>query len=344
MSTEEKKEKRLKPVYAEYIWTGSSSPVDVRSKTKVLMIEVDNDDKPVGGVDLPIWAYDGSSCNQTSAKDSEVLLNPVAVHSDPFRGSPHVMVLCDTFKASDKQPLESNTRVGLFKKMENVKDEKLAFGIEQEYFLVGKDLVSGDDVECANYCGPCDKRCRRVMEMHLQACGAAGLTMSGCNAEVARNQFEFQVGPLEALQCCDQLIVARHLLNRVAESEDLRVEYNAKPSTGENGSGCHFNMSTNAMREEEGLDKILDFVDKMKLCHAETVAVCGQGTHERLTGTHETSSYDQFSMGYGDRTCSVRISELTKVNEKGHLEDRRPSSTVDPYAYTNVIVENCFKK
>ena len=37
--------------------------------------------------ELPIWNYDGSSTEQAPGSDSEVLIKPVAMFNDPFRGS-----------------------------------------------------------------------------------------------------------------------------------------------------------------------------------------------------------------------------------------------------------------
>ncbi len=50
---------------------------------------------------------------------------------------------------------------------------------------------------------------RDVVETHLDACLAAGLGISGINAEVMPGQWEFQVGPLSPLDVSDQLWVAR---------------------------------------------------------------------------------------------------------------------------------------
>jgi glutamine synthetase len=59
--------------------------------------------------ELPIWNYDGSSTGQAPGHDSEVLLKPVALFPDPFRGLPHMLVLCETI-TPDHKPLPDNTR------------------------------------------------------------------------------------------------------------------------------------------------------------------------------------------------------------------------------------------
>jgi len=56
-----------------------------------------------------------------------------------------------------------------------------------------------------------------------------------------------------------------------------------------------------------------------------------------MTGDNETSSFDKFSWGTGNRSASIRIPTETKYNECGYFEDRRPSSNMDPYVVTSLI-------
>ena len=72
-------------VAIEYVWLGGGksqyfSSFDIRSKTKTV------DKAPKSVDELPIWNYDGSSTEQAPGSDSEVLIKPVAMFEDPFRG------------------------------------------------------------------------------------------------------------------------------------------------------------------------------------------------------------------------------------------------------------------
>lgn len=334
-----------KPVMAEYVWRGGKDPVDLRSKTRVLMIEMDENDKPVAPVDLPVWSYDGSSTGQASTEESEVLLNPCAVYTDPFRGSPHVLVWCDAFNGKTKEPLVTNTRVTAFKAMSTRRDSEAVLGFEQEYVVMknGKPLDWEDsepEKTELHYCGVNMKK-RRLMDLHLQACLVAGIGMSGCNSEVMPSQMEYQVGPSDALSCCDQLWMSRYLLMRVCESDGVTVSFDARPvTTGDwNGSGCHTNFSTKEMRAEDGLEHVKAAMPKLMESHSEYVKKCGEGTEKRLTGNNETSKASTFSFGVGDRSASVRIPLLVDTNKCGYFEDRRPSANVDPYEVCALLLE-----
>jgi len=118
----------------------------------------------------------------------------------------------------------------------------------------------------------------------------------------------------------------------MCEDIDLGVDWRPKPHEGWNGSGCHTNFSTKAMRELG--DKILydDILRKMDSLHHESISEYGEGNDLRLTGGYETASHKSFSHGVASRGTSVRIPNVTVDSGwKGYLEDRRPSSGCDPY-------------
>ncbi len=65
--------------------------------------------------------------------------------------------------------------------------------------------------------------------------------------------------------------------------------------------------------------------------------VYGTGNELRMTGLHETSSFEKFSWGVADRTASIRIPRDTENDKCGYFEDRRPSSNMDPYLVTAML-------
>ena len=65
----------------------------------------------------------------------------------------------------------------------------------------------------------------------------------------------------------------------------------------------------------------------------------GNDNKERMTGKHETANYDTFTYGYGSRGTSVRIGNDVYKNKCGYYEDRRPSSSMDPYLVTSLLFE-----
>eukprot|EP01138_Halocafeteria_seosinensis_P000843 gb/GECG01000866.1/.p1 GENE.gb/GECG01000866.1/~~gb/GECG01000866.1/.p1 ORF type:complete len:358 (+),score=42.05 gb/GECG01000866.1/:1-1074(+) len=334
-------------VLAEYVWIGGTG-MDLRSKTRTLGFS------PQKPEDLPLWNFDGSSTGQASGNDSEVILRPVKIVKDPFRGAPNIIVLCECLKPS-MTPIENNTREEAKKVFEKDLAAAPWYGLEQEYTLfeddgrtpLGWPRGGFPGPQGPYYCGA-GTECafgRPVVEAHYKACLYAGIQISGVNAEVMAGQWEFQVGPSEGIDSGDQLILARYILMRVAEDFGVIVSFDPKPVKGDwNGAGCHVNFSTRPMREDGGFDVIMEAVKKLSQAHEEHIHIYGPGNERRLTGKHETASMDKFTYGVADRGASVRIPRFTETDGKGYFEDRRPASNIDPYAVTAKLFETCHLK
>lgn len=324
----------------EYIWLGGKN--ELRSKTKVMNEEVYSIDN------LSNWNYDGSSTLQASGDDSEVIIKPRALFNDPFRGNNHKLVLCDTYTVSDI-PLENNHRHWANELFEQKLEEEPWFGLEQEYFMV--DIKTGlpigynpEKTQGQYYCsvGAENAFGRIIAEKHLNACIFAGVKVSGINAEVAPGQWEYQIGPCVGIEQGDHLWMARYLLQRIGEIHGVSINIDTKPLKGDwNGSGCHSNYSTKNMREgngnKSGLMYIEEAIEKLSLKHDEHMKLYGSGNEERMTGAHETASFDKFSHGIANRGASVRIGNENYKNQKGYFEDRRPGSNCDPYLVTGIM-------
>lgn len=317
----------------EYVWIGGN--MELRSKSRVLE-NLEN---------IPDWNYDGSSTGQAEGRDSEIILKPRAVFKCPFRKGENRIVLCDTYLPNG-DPHITNKRNWAQKIFEKYGGEIPWYGLEQEYFML--DVKTGwlYGVEILNlpkqgkyYCGT-NVVGRQIAEEHLEACLYAGIGVSGINAEVAPSQWEFQVGPVVGIDAGDQLWMARYLLERIGEKYGVTINYSPKPFKGDiNGTGCHCNFSTKKMRDDGGLTVIEEAIEKLSVKHLEHMELYGVGNRERMTGKHETASYDVFSCGRANRGCSIRIPNDTIKNCKGYFEDRRPAGNCDPYLVTAKILE-----
>jgi len=326
---------------AEYIWIDGTEPTArLRSKTRVLQ----------DGDKLPIWGFDGSSTNQAPGANSDCVLRPVFDCPDPIRGGDDRLVMAEVL-LTDMTPHPTNTRALCQEMAEKYADQEPIFGIEQEYtfFKDGRPLgfpAGGFPApQGFYYCGVGADEVygRDVVEAHLEACLDAGIGLSGINAEVMPGQWEFQVGPLPPLDVSDQMWLARWLLYRVAEEFDISATLDPKPVKGDwNGAGAHTNFSTKAMRES--YEPIIAACEALGERAEEHVKYYGAGIEDRLTGSHETAPWTEFSYGVSNRGASVRIPWQVAVDKKGYIEDRRPNANMDPYLVTRLITETVCSK
>lgn len=321
---------------AEYIWIDGTKPTaKLRSKSKV----IPTGEKP------PVWAFDGSSTNQATGENSDCVLNPVFICPDPIRKDGHKLVLCEVL-LTDMSPHPSNTRAACAAVSEKYADFDTWFGIEQEYTYfdgarpLGWPLNGFPAPQGGYYCGVGSDEVfgRPIVEDHLDACMFAGIGIAGINAEVMPAQWEFQIGPLSALDTSDQLWVARWLLYRIGENHHVSATLDPKPVHGDwNGAGAHTNFSTRQMRESyEPCVAAAEALGKRADIH---IANYGHRIEERLTGEHETLSYKEYRYGVSDRGASVRIPWQVHRDQKGYIEDRRPNANCDPYTVTRLILE-----
>ena len=340
--------------WLEYIWIDHFG--NYRSKTKIFKHDSQENGSFHLGI-VPMWNFDGSSTGQAPGQDSEVYIKPVYMVRDPFRRHQDSwLVLCDTW-LPDGSPHPDNTREKAQKVFDNqlVKDSKTWYGLEQEFFfrtskdshplglvdeLVEKSKI--EDIQGQYYCSVGVGNCfgRNIMDEAMTHMIDAGLNMTGLNFEVAPGQCEFQILN-EGIDAGDQMHLARYILVRTAEDHGIFIDLHPKPfpELNINGSGCHTNFSTKQMREDGGIEAINDALNKLESKHEEHINVYGKDNHLRLTGKHETADIHTFSTGIADRGASIRIPRFTNRDGKGYLEDRRPSSNMDPYLVTSKIAE-----
>lgn len=333
---------RKKFIHAEYVWIGGSNTCDVRSKSKTMQF----------GDTPSIWNYDGSSTRQAEGHDSEVLIKPVRIYQDPFRSENDILVLCETMKNGEAH--QTNYRERANACMKAAAKEEPMFGIEQEFFVIdnatGKAVgwPSGEQfcprAQGTYHCGvdgtSISKALRKYYEDAIERLRQAGIPITGGNFETAPGQLEVQICDI-GIALCDHVWMTRYILQRTAQEHNFGIEFQPKPYTqgNWNGSGAHCNFSTKSMRAPGGFAHIMDAIKKLEVTHEKHIACYGSGNKARLTGKCETACWKKFTYGVGNRGSSIRIPVDTQKNQMGYLEDRRPSSSMNPYIVCGMLVQ-----
>jgi len=324
----------------EYVWLDGYKTPNLRSKVKYIELPcVDLDT-------VPEWGFDGSSTMQADGDNSDCVLKPVKIYGENI-------VLCEVMNP-DGTPHESNTRAKLRKLAEEYKNSEMWFGIEQEYVFMNPETkrpfgwpeTGFPDPQGRYYCGVGGDvvRLRGIVEEHAMMCLSLGIPICGTNAEVMLSQWEYQIGTAGPVDVCDDIWIARHILEMISERAGVCVSLDPKPIQGDwNGSGAHINFSTARLREEGGKQYITHIIKKLMDSHEEHIDEYGRGNEQRLTGEHETQHIDVFSSGDSDRGASIRIPPVTAQTYKGYLEDRRPAANMNPYCAVSKLMETVCK-
>ena len=105
-------------IHLEYIWLDGNYPQQLRSKTKIILSNVSNDNSNWRDImlesyrkdmsKLQIWNFDGSSTLQAETTNSELLLNPVNIFIDPFKDNGYIVV--SEVVNIDMKPHKTNKR------------------------------------------------------------------------------------------------------------------------------------------------------------------------------------------------------------------------------------------
>jgi glutamine synthetase len=143
----------------------------------------------------------------------------------------------------------------------NAKQIKVFAGIEQEYFLLSKELVkSRPDITVTgrtlfgnqpakgqqmedHYFGNIRKNVLEFMEDVDRELYRKGIPVKTRHNEVAPNQFELAPLHQEANLAIDNNLQTMEVLKRVADAHNMVAIVHEKPFAGVNGSGKHFNWS-----------------------------------------------------------------------------------------------------
>lgn len=320
----------------EYIWLDGNETPQLRSKTRFHDTVED-------------WNFDGGSTNQGTLDDSDRLLRPVREYPDPFHDDgTSKLILCEVM-TYEEEAHSTNHRAKLAS-TQNYTDDW--FGVEQEFTIFNpatKEPVGmllepekQEDYYCGN--GRRNIMGRKVMDEFIEFCEKASISLAGINAEVMPGQWEYQLTPKDALTCADDLWITRYILERISEKYNIDISYSPKPHPDFNGAGCHINFSTPEMRENFTEELLLEITGSLGRDHLSYLHFCGEGFKERLSGKCETSSWESFSWGVGDRGASIRIPKKVMVDGKGYIEDRRPCANIDPYKTFRYFLTSIYNK
>jgi len=180
---------------------------------------------------------------------------------------------------------------------------------------------------------------RREIMTELEGVGITPLT---AHHERAPSQHEITFRHDDAVRSCDNLVLAKLVIESVATRYGLTAIFDPKPFDGVNGSGLHTNISLweNGKNIFAGVADLSDTAKHFMagvLTHAQALSFITnptEGSYRRLVMGYEAPS--TITWGNYDRTSMIRIP--LSCGNSTRLEIRTPDNTMNPYVGVAAIV------
>jgi glutamine synthetase len=259
----------------------------------------------------------------------------------------------------DDRPHPYCPRVNLKRVLAHAADKGYVFqvGIEPEFFLVTREadgsIRGWDPHEVDDLAKPCyDFKGISAALGFLRALSddldRLGWGVYQCDHEDANFQYEVNFRYADALETADRLIFFRMMAGQLARQAGAIATFMAKPFSGRTGSGAHMHYHVASAADESnlfrdaadprglGLSTLAYHFIAGVLEHAPAICAVTSPTVNcfkrlqmgpALTGSRSGYTWTPAFITFGDNNRT----QMLRVPEPGHVEDRSISSAFNPY-------------
>lgn len=252
--------------------------------------------------------------------------------------------MCDVYKEPNLL-YESDSRYILKKVLSEIEQLGYQFnvGLELEFFL----FSNSSDYKPIDNNGYFDVETLylRQQEGHIliHALNSAGIDVEKFHHEVAPGQYEISINYANALSIADQVIAMKYVIQMLANQLGYKVNFNAKPLYGKNGSGMHIHYSLydiknkqNAFYSFDNQYNISDLAEQFLAGNIKYIkdftAILNPtiNSYKRLVKDFEAPVYNFW--GIKNRSALFRLPLLHQNIEKSmRFEIRSPDPSANPY-------------
>lgn len=167
------------------------------------------------------------------------------------------------------------------------------------------------------------------------------------NHEYFPGQYEYNWKHASAVRAADESVLFKELCKDIADINDMKVTFMAKPKGAAGGSGCHFHLSLNDLATgknvcddpdgEDGLSDVLRYMIGGILKHGRSMSAFLAPT-VNCYKRYQPDSFAPIYLGWGmdNRTSYIRV---PKERGRGsRLEVRAGSAACNPYLALGAIL------
>ena len=200
-------------VIVDYVWIGSQEPQLLKSKTRILHIDL----RRYSGLD----SYMGSAPRPLTFSDLERIpiwedksniLKPIKL----YKNSDRYIVLCEVCD-SDNKPLSTDYRGQLNDLCS--KSPKIPTSVKQELFIDNDKMWNKAD----NYYCSVEAYGIDFIEEHINTCLDLTITIDDVNSEETFGKWTYQISNEDILSVIDDLWISRFTLHKICNKQKEQV-------------------------------------------------------------------------------------------------------------------------
>lgn len=291
--------------------------------------------------------FDGSSvpgCSNISESDMHLApdLTTWRIIPEEISSYKKGLIVCDVY-LSEQEIYTGDARQQLKTALKCLLNYGLTLcaGAELEFYLLDHDHRPYDNHHYFDYSNNVDTI--QLQNKFLDILQNASIYATKVHHEVSSGQYEIVLHHTNALKLADNIMIAKHLIQIIAQKHNLEATFMPKPIKTMNGSGMHIHYSlwhkkeqTNAFYNEQQelyLSELARQFIAGNLQHMPTITICFNSTinsYKRLVPGYEAPIY--ICWGSKNRSALIRIPQVN-LEEKAALraELRSPDALCNPY-------------
>jgi glutamine synthetase len=272
---------------------------------------------------------DSSIVSNVVVESHDLIMTPLKCIKNPFiRQDNHWLVLCD-LRYPNGSIHKSNTRDALLNLINSHEDYTLALTQQFVLFNKNKEPLGWSDkidlikdytakLEYMQYSQP-------IIDILIENLLYVGIEIDNIHMDRMVSRWSMTFNTQLATDACDELFLVRYILHRISCNNNAFVSFHPDPITSSKiYSRCYFSISSDEMREEDGIQHIVNACKKLEIKHLEQ--------HKFLC------PYNGRQFSYGQNSSRYdAIIHLTGDNG-GYLEDKRASADCDLYKVAEKLI------
>ena len=283
--------------------------------------------KPIEEIEEVV--VDSMMISNVVVESHDIILVPVkCIKNHLIRDDKHWLVMCE-IRYPNGSIHKYNTRDPLQNLLREHSDYEVA--LTQQFVLFNnekKPIGWHDGIDLMkNYSSKLDhmQHSQEIIDMLIENLLHVGIGISNIQMERMVSRWSVTFQQKSVLEACDELFLVRYLLQRLCGNKNVLVSFHPEPiKSSKIYSRCYLKMTSNKMRQENGIVDIDRACKKLELKHLEQ--------HKTLC------QYNGKHFSYGQNSSRYDVVIHLDTDNSGYLEDKRASGDCDIYVISEKII------